>query len=58
MCKDDAVRLNLSPDSRETVLENLQKFAEYRVYLMGYNRIGIGSKSHMVQIRTDEDGKQ
>lgn len=44
------------PNEREYVIEQLQKWTEYRVWMLAGTSVGDGVKSDPIMIRTDEDG--
>ncbi len=42
--------------AREFVIDELRKFAEYRLWMLAGTQIGDGPISHPVTVKTDEDG--
>ena len=46
-----------NPDTREYVLDDLLKWADYRIWMLAGTSVGDGPKSVPVEVRTDEDGK-
>ena len=55
---DDEARVIKIPDinEREYIIENLQKWTEYRVWILAGTTVGDGVKSDPIMVRTDEDG--
>eukprot|EP00062_Callorhinchus_milii_P015720 gi/632966247/ref/XP_007899311.1/ PREDICTED: receptor-type tyrosine-protein phosphatase S isoform X6 [Callorhinchus milii] len=46
---------DIPPDTTQMLLENLEKWTEYRVTVVAYTEIGPGPESEPVSIRTEED---
>jgi receptor-type tyrosine-protein phosphatase F len=53
----DATMVEVRPDKREFVIDELRKFTEYRIWMLAGTQIGDGPKSYPVVVKTDEDGK-
>lgn len=47
---------NIPPDSSQYLLENLDKFTEYRVSVTAHTDMGAGPESPPQLVRTEEDG--
>ena len=45
------------PTQREHVISDLQKWTEYRLWMMAGTLVGDGVKSDAIMVRTDEDGE-
>ena len=48
----------IDTNDREYVITDLQKWTEYRVWMLAGTSVGDGVESDPIMVRTDEDGKQ
>lgn len=48
--------LGITPDTTQYLLEQLEKWTEYRISVAAHTDVGPGPESESVFIRTDEDG--
>ena len=46
-----------NPESREILIDELQKWTEYRIWMLAGTQIGDGPISYPVIVKTDEDGR-
>lgn len=52
------VGITKDPDStREYVIDELRKYAEYRIWMLAGTQIGDGPVSYPTLVKTDEDGR-
>lgn len=57
LSEDEAHEIKISdPNQREYVITGLQKWTEYRVWMMAGTKVGAGLRSDAIMVRTDEDG--
>lgn len=47
---------NIPPESSRHLLENLEKWTEYRVTVTAHTDVGAGPESPPLLVRTEEDG--
>lgn len=48
--------LGIAPDTTQYLLEQLEKWTEYRISVTAHTDVGPGPESESVLLRTDEDG--
>jgi hypothetical protein len=49
--------VQVGPSSLHTILENLYKYMDYGIRVMGFTRTGHGTVNDEVIVRTDQDGE-
>ena len=47
---------NINPTAREFVIDELMKWANYRIWMLAGTSVGDGPKSSPIDVKTDEDG--
>lgn len=48
---------NIEADTTSSLVEGLEKWTEYQVWVMAHTNVGPGPKSTPVIVRTEEDGR-
>jgi len=52
------VAVEVPADKRELTVDELERWTEYRVWMLAGTSVGDGPVSYPVTVKTDEDGKQ
>lgn len=53
----DADVITTAGSERSVRIDNLEKWTEYKIWVLAFTRIGDGPRSDVVVAQTDEDGK-
>jgi len=51
------LQVTLPGISREFIIEDLRKYTEYRIWILAFTEVGDGPPSYVINVRTEEDGK-
>ena len=54
--ESEAVTVEIKADKREFIIDELRKWAEYKIWMLAGTQIGDGPISYPVIVKTDEDG--